>query len=862
MPAPSVRLLGEWSEDAVRERIREAVPAVRLVREAPSRRATQSLPVRIREAADHHMVVSILEEGETLNRSSQRQIPKWWDGERFTQFARVLEGRPVFLNELLPGLYSHLGDGSAAPPADNLAGVLRNVRTEVVDGVRNLVADLRGFATEAFERLREAYQDAMAQGLDLGLSVVADTALRLGLTTDGRHVDVVDRMLETEAWVDVATIPSSGGRVLRMVAADPGGIMLERIWRALARLAPWALEGLSRETASVEDLRARLTDATRGDGLTRLLDEAGEDSSGARLLEVQRLRSVAGLLEGEQEDEATAALDSIIRGQAGPGSDPARARGGDPDPAPARRDPDPAPARRDPAPAPAPDPARARPPATDPARAQSDVDERVAELERRAEAAEARTSQAELRQRLSGDGEVLEAIAEDYLATYAGRRLSAAEITDIQRRARATSARVRGNQGVQFEPSGRSVERIMESGLDTLTRQRIGFMKLVGVRRDPDTNPELCREFTESQWAGVPAFQRLREGYTEITGDAEVRGRYDYRRLSRDVAQVLGASPVELQRIREAVTTATWAEILADALHQRMMRDYRRVPIQELEFVRIREGVRDFREQKSYRLGGYPDVPIVAEGGEYLAPPSTPGDLKVGWNVQKRGYIETVTMETIVDDNLGAVVEVPVRMARAARRTLGKFIMNLLLAYGAGLNDTDWEDTNPLYSGTPGRGNLTVGAYGFASLQAAVLAIEAQAEDGSGETGILEAWATIYPSQLQFVAEEAIDPMGKGRGKPETNTNEGNVLQGRLRGYKSQWFNGLTDVGLVIANPELAETVEIGFLNDRQDPEVILADMPATGLTFTHDVNAIKLRHPYGGKVQDPKAVHLINPNG
>ena len=87
--------------------------------------------------------------------------------------------------------------------------------------------------------------------------------------------------------------------------------------------------------------------------------------------------------------------------------------------------------------------------------------------------------------------------------------------------------------------------------------------------------------------------------------------------------------------------------------------------------------VADFRTQRRVRVGGYGEMPTVAEGDVYLSLAS-PGDEEATYAISKRGGTEDITLEMIANDDVSAVRAVPEKLARAAKRTLSKFALDFL----------------------------------------------------------------------------------------------------------------------------------------------------------------------------------------
>jgi hypothetical protein len=53
------------------------------------------------------------------------------------------------------------------------------------------------------------------------------------------------------------------------------------------------------------------------------------------------------------------------------------------------------------------------------------------------------------------------------------------------------------------------------------------------------------------------------------------------------------------------------------------------------------------------------------------------------------------------------------------------------------------------------------------------------------------------------------------------------------------------------ASPMDVPTIEIGFLNGREEPELFVQDEPTNGSMFSNDKITYKVRHIYGGAVLD-----------
>lgn len=314
----------------------------------------------------------------------------------------------------------------------------------------------------------------------------------------------------------------------------------------------------------------------------------------------------------------------------------------------------------------------------------------------------------------------------------------------------------------------------------------------------------------------------IRECYVALTGDKDVTGR-----LPRSM------------RLSEALTSTTFSDVLGNAMHRRLLADYRVTGIYDVwrDLVTIVQ-VNDFREQHSVRYGGYGDLPIVNEAAPYAAVTS-PTDEEALYSVQKRGGTETITLEMIKNDDVGAVQKVPGRMARAAKRTLGKFVLDFLRT-----NPTIY-DTKALFH--VDHGNLGTAALSATSVAAGRLAMKTQTEKDSGAVIGIPPRFLWVPDALE---QTAFDLFRLG-----TN-NESNFVQSLQWQIRPVWYWTDNNDWCLSADPADIPSIELGFLDGREEPELFVMDSPTSGSFFTNDVITYKIRHIYGGAVTDFRGLY------
>lgn len=318
----------------------------------------------------------------------------------------------------------------------------------------------------------------------------------------------------------------------------------------------------------------------------------------------------------------------------------------------------------------------------------------------------------------------------------------------------------------------------------------------------------------------------FREAYVEITGDRNITGRFEQCDPSR-LAEAAG-------EYREAVSAATFSNILGNAITRQMLPVYQ---LNELykdwrDLVNI-VPARDFRTQERTRMGGYGNLPAVAENGAYAALAS-PGDEKATYAVSKRGGIETLSLEAIANDDVGAIQRIPTALGMAAARTLYEFIYGFL-------------DTNALiYDGLAlfvgGHNNTGVAALDATSYAAARLRMQKQTELSSSKRLGLIARHLYIPADIE---ESVFNMFVRG-----TNLDETFAQSRKPKVHSVAHWTDANNWYLTADKSQIG-LIELGFFNGQEDPELFVQDSPTQGSLFSNDQIKYKIRHIYGGTVLD-----------
>ena len=484
-------------------------------------------------------------------------------------------------------------------------------------------------------------------------------------------------------------------------------------------------------------------------------------------------------------------------------------------------------------------------------------DEDMKLRERMVELIEARLGKARLKTIDTNDDDAVEALYREAIAAPdpgdAGAQGAAPSPDDIDSRidARVALAEARATARVAIAESGlpeaarkRLVERFAEATAigatdvaDAIGAERAYLAEIApgGQVRLPDIAITEGREDKVAKMVDAlfdpedATVTSLKECYIDLTGDRRVTGERDR---------------CDAARLRESIQTGTGtnagvlAQVFGDSIARRAQRLYRNQGVYGwwMDVVDV-VPVNDFRTQRRIIWGGYGDLPTVSQGDPYSALAS-PKDIEETYSVTKRGGTEAITIEAIKNDDMAQIQRIPTKLARAAQRTVSKFVSDFFTANaGAGVA---LEDATNLFDSS--RNNSGTAALSATSVAAGRLAMVKQEEMDSGEQLGIQPKCLLVPWELQ---ETAFNLFTIGA------RNDPNFVQQFM--YKIVPVPHWTDANdwVLVADPMDIQTIEVGFLDGVREPEIFLQSMETVGSLFDKDEWTYKIRHIYGGSVMD-----------
>ena len=340
-----------------------------------------------------------------------------------------------------------------------------------------------------------------------------------------------------------------------------------------------------------------------------------------------------------------------------------------------------------------------------------------------------------------------------------------------------------------------------------------------------------------------PITFRTKLSESERAGFKDVAGHYSFLELYRAFTgdnKVTGK--IFKGSVAESVISSTFAEIMGVSMHRSMLKEYNTSAFNQ-DWRKIVSIVprSDFKLNTVTNMGGYDDLPVVTETSAYLDA-TTPGEEAVTYALLKRGYVETISMEAIRNDDLGAIRRIPVKWGRASARTLYKYIFNLIL------NNTAMAYDSKALLHADHVNLISNAALDATSYVAARKLLAQQVEKNSLEYLGFAPKYLLAPIGLEKMAYELTQAaFGKSNQVPEffqTWQVEPIIVPHQT---DNSWR--------LVVDPSEAILMELGFLDGNESPEMFTQDLPTQGYAFSNDGIKMKVRHIYAGKLTDHRAI-------
>lgn len=338
-------------------------------------------------------------------------------------------------------------------------------------------------------------------------------------------------------------------------------------------------------------------------------------------------------------------------------------------------------------------------------------------------------------------------------------------------------------------------------------------------------------------------YRSFKEAFADVTGRRPKTFDEDFNRTV--LQESIGSHFDSATRSTESLTSASWAEILGDSVTRRMVAEYGRPNLGTWrQIVSSIVPVADFRTQRIDRLGGYGTLPAVNQGQPYQ-PLTSPGDEEATYAITKRGGTEDLTLEMIANDDLRAIAKIPTKLGLAAAQTLYRFVWDILPT-----NAAVTYDSTALFHAN--HSNTASAALSASALSARRKAMRQQAAYGdSSDILSIIPKLLIVPSDLEELAWQlCTSAVAMPSGAPTGAASDiPNIHQG-MTPVVIDYYSDTND-WYVVCDPGMCPTIEVGFYQGRETPELFTQSDPSVGSMFNTDTLTFKIRHIYSGAVLD-----------
>ena len=254
-----------------------------------------------------------------------------------------------------------------------------------------------------------------------------------------------------------------------------------------------------------------------------------------------------------------------------------------------------------------------------------------------------------------------------------------------------------------------------------------------------------------------------------------------------------------------AHSTSDFANILENVMGKAALKGWEES--EETYQLFTSEGVlTDYKPTTRVGLGTFGSLPKVGEGGEYEF--GTVGDRGETIALAKYGKMLRITREAIINDDLSLFGDLPRKMGRAARRTIGDLVFAVLT------NNPTMSDGAALFHASHNNLASSGSTLSVSSLSAGRAAMRRQ-KDGDGALNIRPKHL-IVPAALETLAQQVIlSPVDPGDSKghalnPVANMAE-IVVDPRLDDASATaWY--------LAADAAMHDTIEVAYLDGNSAP--------------------------------------------
>lgn len=278
--------------------------------------------------------------------------------------------------------------------------------------------------------------------------------------------------------------------------------------------------------------------------------------------------------------------------------------------------------------------------------------------------------------------------------------------------------------------------------------------------------------------------------------------------------------------LKESGSTSDFPNILANVMYKTLLDKFRGVNSPWKQYT-MQSDLADFKTHNRVLVSEAPDLVEVAEGGEYSD--SNLKDYNYGIALQTFGRTFSLSRQAVINDDLNALKQQPARFGRSAARTLAKRVIGAIEGDG---NTYDGVSMFSLGHGNSANTSLTNDVTGANAVQAAMTKIKKATDPDTGEKMGLEPKFLLVAADLEFTAMQLVRgsqiwPVSTAGGTTVNPVSGLTVIVEPFMTSTTGWY--------VMADPQAAPAVEVGFLNGKETPDLLMLRANAVNVAGGED---------------------------
>lgn len=405
---------------------------------------------------------------------------------------------------------------------------------------------------------------------------------------------------------------------------------------------------------------------------------------------------------------------------------------------------------------------------------------------------------------VSAPSDMTRSIAEASCAAVNAERARVSEITELARKAGMDEATVR-----KFVDDGATVEAVRSAVLDALvSRDQANRPQMTAGRDSIDKENDQALHALLAR-----AGERIDGKVIDLQGnDFRSASLLDLakRSLERVGVRTNGLDKMEIAARAITQTTSDFPILMGNVLNKSLLGAYALVPDTWRLFCKV-GSVSDFRPNYRYRGGAFGNLATVPEAGEYTYGSISDAERNPITAVTK-GKMIGLSRQAIINDDLGALVDMSKDLGRSAARTIESDVYTYLAS-----NPT-LADTGALFNSTAvttagGHANITsyvAPSVTSIALQGQLMASQTYAGDYVDVRPTIFLGPIGLAADVQLLNDSQFDPADNKFMKPNQVRGFFSKVIGSPRITGSVWY--------VFADPNIEPVLEVAFLNGQQSP--------------------------------------------